>query len=157
MSEDAKIFRFECFSEDETKRLAKKISLMAKKGDAFALYGTLGAGKSVFARAFVQNLTTAEDVPSPTFTLVQTYQAAAFEIYHFDLYRLKSEEEIWELNIEEALTEGVSLIEWPEKMGIYLPRDCFKVCITPLAETHRLVEISVNHQKKQERLEGIDV
>ena len=69
-------------------------------------------------------------MPSPTFTLVQTYDAPLFEIYHFDLYRLKNAEEIWELNMEEALNTSVCLIEWPEKMGAYLPQKALRLYIT---------------------------
>lgn len=117
--------------EEATGLLASRMANLAQTGDVFALFGTLGMGKSVFARAFIQALTGAEDVPSPTFTLLQTYEAADFDIYHYDLYRLKSAEEIFELNMEEAIYTGVSLIEWPEKMGGYLPRNCFKITILP--------------------------
>lgn len=75
-------------------------------------------GKSVLCRAFIRSLADAGEVPSPTFTLVQSYPAEEFEIYHFDLYRLKSPEEIFELGMEEALCEGVCLIEWPEKWAL---------------------------------------
>ena len=95
-------------------------------------------GKSVFARAFIQALTGAEEVPSPTFTLLQTYDAPEFEIYHYDLYRLKSPEEVFELNIEEAIYGGVCLIEWPEKMGGYLPRQALKINIAPENNGRRL-------------------
>ncbi len=114
-------------SEADTARFAKQLSLIAKLGDVFALYGTLGMGKSVFARAFIQNLTEAEDVPSPTFTLVQEYSAPAFDIYHFDLYRLKSPDEVFELGFEEAVYGGVCLIEWPEKAENWLPKNCIKI------------------------------
>ena len=117
-------------TEEATKKLGQKLALIAKTGDVFALFGTLGMGKSVLARAFVQKLCGYGEVPSPTFTLLQTYEAPNFEIYHFDLYRLKSAEEIFEIGIEEAIYGGVSLIEWPEKMGGYLPRDIFKVDIS---------------------------
>ena len=143
---------FICNTEEDTVRLGQKLSSIAKKGDVFALYGTLGMGKSVFSRAFVKSLTSANEVPSPTFTLVQTYEAETFDIYHYDLYRLKSAEEIWELNIEEAFVSAVCLIEWPEKMGAYLPRDCFKVKISALSSDARRFEIEVTSQEKQERL-----
>lgn len=124
--------------EQDTIELGKKLSRIAQKGDCFALFGTLGMGKSVLSRAFIQALTSAEEVPSPTFTLVQSYEASNFEIYHFDLYRLKSPEEIFELGIEEALYNGVCLIEWPEKMGEYLPRKIFKVEISSTNEGRKI-------------------
>ena len=125
------MIEFHSVDEKMTELLASRVAKLAQTGDVFALFGTLGMGKSVFARAFIQELTGAEDVPSPTFTLLQTYEAANFDIYHYDLYRLKSAEEIFELNMEEAIYTGVSLIEWPEKMGAYLPRNCFKITIRP--------------------------
>ena len=90
---------FICNTEEDTVRLGQKLSSIAKKGDVFALYGTLGMGKSVFSRAFVKSMTSANEVPSPTFTLVQVYEAKDFDIYHFDLYRLKSPEEIFEIGM----------------------------------------------------------
>ncbi len=122
---------FICGDEQATVNLARTLAARAVAGDVFALYGTLGMGKSVFARAFIRELTGSEEVPSPTFTLVQTYEAPEFEIYHYDLYRLKSPDEIFELDIEEAMYQGVCLIEWPEKMGGYLPRKAIRVTITP--------------------------
>ena len=118
----------EFFSPDEeaTARLAAQIASRAQSGDVFALYGTLGMGKSVFARAFIQALTGAEEVPSPTFTLLQTYDAPEFEIYHYDLYRLKSPEEVFELNIEEAIYGGVCLIEWPENFDTGIGENAYQ-------------------------------
>jgi len=144
-----------CPNIQATQSLACSISKIAKQGDIFLLYGTLGVGKSVFARAFIQNLTDAKEVPSPTFTLLQSYTAPDFEIYHFDLYRLKNAEEIWELNIEEALYTGVSLIEWPEKMGPYIPRDVFKISVVSSSDNVRLFNIEVNSEEKQMRLKKI--
>ena len=89
-------------SEEDTAELARKLASITQKGDVWALSGTLGMGKSVFARAFIQQLSAADEVPSPTFTLVQTYDAEKFTIYHYDLYRIKAAEEIFELGVEEA-------------------------------------------------------
>lgn len=121
--------KFICSSEDDTKNLAQKFALLAQKGDIFALFGTLGAGKSTFSRYFIQKLTKVSDIPSPTFTLVQSYEAKDFEIYHFDMYRLKNPEEAYELDIEDAFYNGVCLIEWPEKIGYLLPHDIWKIGI----------------------------
>ena len=120
---------FICNTEEQTAALAEKLALKASRGDVFALFGTLGMGKSVFARAFIQKLCGKEEVPSPTFTLVQTYEAPYFDIYHFDLYRLESPDEIVELGFEEAVYDGVCLIEWPEKAGHWLPPKAFKINI----------------------------
>lgn len=126
-----------------TRKLAASLARIARPGDVFALSGDLGAGKTEFARAFIRALTDAdEDVPSPTFTLVQSYEADAFEIWHFDLYRLDSPDDAFELGIEDAFHEGVSLIEWPEHLGPYLPRGRLEVhlSIAP-GKNHRTAEL----------------
>jgi tRNA threonylcarbamoyladenosine biosynthesis protein TsaE len=115
-----------------TERLATIIAAKARGGDAILLSGDLGAGKTHFARAFINALTpAAEEVPSPTFTLVQTYVAEAggqpVEIWHFDLYRLKSPEESYELDIEEAFAEGIVLVEWPDRLGGLTPREHLEI------------------------------
>jgi len=105
-----------------TERLAGRLASVARVGDAIGLAGDLGAGKTAFARAFIRALTTAgEEVPSPTFTLVQSYESAKGPIYHFDLYRVRSPAEAWELGIEEAFASGISLIEWPDRLGPLAP------------------------------------
>lgn len=143
---------YNCKTEQETKRLATALSRITHAGDVWALFGTLGMGKSVFARAFIESLTGAKEVPSPTFTLVQIYPTPDFDIFHYDLYRLKSPEEIWELNIEEAVYGGVCLIEWPEKMGAYLPKNIFRVQIKSLSDNGRRIEIQVDSDEKQNRI-----
>lgn len=145
-------FVYLCADEAATEHLARALANISKSGDTWALYGTLGMGKSVWARAFIKQLCEVSDVPSPTFTLVQTYPAAQFEIYHYDLYRLKSPEEIWELNMEEALALGVSLIEWPEKMSGYLPSKAAKLKFEPWNKTGRRITISVTDPDKISRL-----
>ena len=104
-----------------TERLAKEIARLARVGDVLALAGPLGVGKTAFARAFIRALGGEEEVPSPTFTLVQLYELGTLTLYHFDLYRLERPEEAYELGIEEAFAEGVTLIEWPERLGPLLP------------------------------------
>ena len=109
-------------NEAATAGFAAQISALAARGDIIALKGELGAGKTTFARGFIRARGSTEEVPSPTFTLVQVYDLTPTAIWHFDLYRLKSPEEVWELDIEEAFAEGISLIEWPERLGPLLPR-----------------------------------
>lgn len=138
-------------SEADTVHLGRLLAEIAQKGDIFALFGTLGMGKSVLSRAFIQNFLGETDVPSPTFTLLQTYDAPEYEIYHFDLYRLKDPEEIFELGMEEAMYNGVCLIEWPEKMGGYLPKRAITVKITPEADGRRF-EFFTSDNERAERL-----
>lgn len=108
--------------EGATRTLAALFAGLARAGDVIALRGDLGAGKTAFARAFIRSSgAVGEEVPSPTFTLVQIYETDAAPIWHFDLYRLRSPEEAWELGIEEAFAAGIALIEWPDRLGPLLP------------------------------------
>ncbi|HTV90466.1 MAG TPA: tRNA (adenosine(37)-N6)-threonylcarbamoyltransferase complex ATPase subunit type 1 TsaE [Stellaceae bacterium] len=108
--------------EKATEALAARLAAVARSGDVIALRGELGAGKTCFARAFIRARGGNEAVPSPTFTLVQTYDLPDARVWHLDLYRLRAAEEAWELGIEEAFEDGISLIEWPERLGTLLPR-----------------------------------
>ncbi|MGZ8364179.1 MAG: tRNA (adenosine(37)-N6)-threonylcarbamoyltransferase complex ATPase subunit type 1 TsaE [Caulobacteraceae bacterium] len=108
--------------EAATSALGAVIAATLQPGDAVCLSGPLGAGKSTLARALIRALTSVnEDVPSPTFTLVQTYAGADFPIAHFDLYRLTAASEAAELGLDEALDDGAVIIEWPERLEGRLP------------------------------------
>src|SRR5438874_9829329 len=107
--------------ETATADLAARIAAIAEPADVIALKGELGTGKTAFARAFIRERGEPDDVPSPTFTLVQVYDAGPTAIWHFDLYRIRAPEEAWELGIEDAFITGISLIEWPERLGPLVP------------------------------------
>jgi tRNA threonylcarbamoyladenosine biosynthesis protein TsaE len=97
-----------------------------------ALKGELGAGKTSFARAFIRaRAGRREEVPSPTFTLVQVYETPELTIWHFDGFRLRDPEEGWELGIEDAFRDGVSLIEWPERFGALIPKRRLQITFEP--------------------------
>lgn len=113
---------FDIPAESATEALAGALARLCDKGDVIALSGDLGTGKTVFARAFIRALGGSGEVPSPTFTLLQTYELPAVDVYHFDLYRLEKPDDALELGIDDAFADGVSLIEWPAKLGSYLPR-----------------------------------
>jgi tRNA threonylcarbamoyladenosine biosynthesis protein TsaE len=118
--------------EAATAGLAATLAGLVGKGDVIALAGDLGAGKTALARAFIRTLAgTDEEVPSPTFTLVQTYDFALGTIWHFDLYRLDRPDDALELGIEDAFAEGISLIEWPDRLGPFLPADHLTVTLVP--------------------------
>lgn len=107
---------------EATQALARRAAGLARPGDLLALWGDLGAGKTAFARAFVNALPGADEpVPSPTFTLVQTYERGALPVWHVDLYRLEEPEEALELGLEDALADAVVLLEWPQRLGPLLP------------------------------------
>lgn len=102
---------------EATTRLGQVIAPLLASGDSVLLYGPLGMGKSTLARGLIRALTTPdEDVPSPTFTLVQFYDSEP-PVAHFDLYRLTRPEEAFEIGLDEALDEGCAVIEWPERLG----------------------------------------
>lgn len=110
---------------DQSYLVANLLARHLSAGDAIYLKGPVGAGKTEIARRIIQSLQAAEgvaeDVPSPTFTLVQTYQAGDLEVWHADLYRLSTLDELHELGLFEAMDNALVLIEWPERMGALLP------------------------------------
>ena len=116
--------------QEDTAQLAAAIASHSSCGDAILLMGDLGVGKTTFARFFIHSLTSSDiEVVSPTFTLLQTYSTPRHVISHFDLYRLQSEQEALELGIEDAFSETISLIEWPEIISAWLPKHRLSVAL----------------------------
>jgi tRNA threonylcarbamoyladenosine biosynthesis protein TsaE len=110
--------------EAATVRLARALGRLLRPGDLVALGGDLGAGKTALARALIRSLSPlgeAEEVPSPTFTLVQSYETPGLTISHFDLYRLGGVQEVAELGFDDALQTGAALVEWPDRLEDLLP------------------------------------
>ncbi len=116
-------FSMSLADEAATEQLGAALAARLKPGDVVALKGDLGAGKTTLARAIIRAAAGDPDliVPSPTFTLVETYATQRGTYWHFDLYRLETPEQVFELGWEEALTEGIVLLEWPERLGTLLP------------------------------------
>ena len=115
-----------------TEALAARLAPLLRPGDAVLLDGPLGAGKSAFARALLRAAAgdAALEVPSPTFTLVQSYDLPGGPAHHFDLYRLSGPAGLTELGWDEA-REGIVLVEWPERLGSQAPRDALRIHLTP--------------------------
>jgi len=140
----------ETHSEEETQKFARDLSKLLAQGDVLLLQGDLGMGKTVFSRSLIRALCGDEqlDVPSPTFTLVQSYDSPKGTIWHFDLYRLSDSSEIYEIGWEEAIADGVVLVEWPERLGTLKPKDAIEITLSG-HKNHpdkRTIEI-IKHEK----------
>ncbi len=122
-------------SPEETAAVARRIGQALTAGDVLLLSGGIGAGKTHFARALIHALQDPpEDVPSPTFTLVQTYDTTAGELWHADLYRLTGPGEIEELGLPEAFDSAICIVEWPDRLGDLTPQQALSLSFETLAE-----------------------
>jgi tRNA threonylcarbamoyladenosine biosynthesis protein TsaE len=124
-------------TEADTANLAQRMAEIVAPGDTLLLSGEIGAGKSAFSRALIRaRLGRMEDVPSPTFTLVQTYDDPKGDIWHCDLYRLTHPDEIFELGLDEAFATAICLIEWPDRLGTDAPATALRMEFTAGETTH---------------------
>ena len=132
-----------------TDTLAERIAEVLEPGDTILIDGPIGAGKSHFCRAAIRHLLDRvgrqEDIPSPTFTLVQTYETGAGEVWHSDLYRLTDVSQVLELGLEEAFSSAIVLVEWPDRLGPLAPRDALRISLAPTEEAEaRRVTLSAS-------------
>ncbi|WP_298259059.1 tRNA (adenosine(37)-N6)-threonylcarbamoyltransferase complex ATPase subunit type 1 TsaE [uncultured Litoreibacter sp.] len=133
---------------EATANLANALATQATPGLTVLLEGPVGAGKSYFARCAIQSLMAQtgmiEDVPSPTFTLVQTYELDQLDVWHADLYRLTNPDELIELGLEQAFDTALCLIEWPDRLGDLRPAGALNISLTPDAKDpdRRFVQIN---------------
>lgn len=126
----------------DTRQFGRRLADELAVGDALALEGDLGAGKTTLARAILQALGVDCEIPSPSFALVQEYETARLPVFHFDFYRIESVADVDELGLEEALERGAAIIEWPERAQTRLPRDLLRIHIEIVGETARAVQFS---------------
>ena len=133
-------------SLDETEALARRVGRLLHPGDAVLLSGPLGAGKSAFARALLRDMVgnPTLDVPSPTFTLVQSYETPRGMVHHFDLWRLEPGPDfraLGELGLDDAFAD-ITLIEWPDRLGAYAPADALGITFAPCADGSRRARLT---------------
>lgn len=127
--------------EAATAALGERIAPLLRAGDTLLLHGPIGAGKSHFARALIRaRLHRMEDIPSPTFTLVQTYESDP-DIWHADLYRLTHPDEVWELGLDDAFAKAICIVEWPDRLGSHQPHDALHLRLAAQGDG-RTVELS---------------
>lgn len=138
-----------------TEALAWRLAGLARSGDVIGLSGELGAGKTTLARYFIAALDGDEEVPSPTFSLVQVYELGGKQVWHFDLYRLEAPGDAFELGIEDAFADGISLVEWPERLGALLPNDRLEVRLAIAGEGEARTADVAAHGDWRERLAAV--
>ena len=142
------IRRYQLPNETATAALAMLLADRLQAGDAILLDGPLGAGKTCFARALIRHLSNdaGTEVPSPSFNLVLTYETAKAMLWHFDLYRVNDPRELDELGLDEALHDGIALIEWPDQLGPYTPASALTVALSLMtdADGPRMAELRGN-------------
>lgn len=133
-------------SDDETDRLGRTIAPCLRPGDCLLLAGSVGAGKSHLSRAIIRaRLGRMEDVPSPTFTLVQTYEDPKGDLWHADLYRLSGADDLLELGLEDAFRTAICLVEWPERLGAVTPEDPIRITLSQAGDG-RMAQVAFHNR-----------
>ena len=120
---------FNIQKENKTKIIAEEISKICEKGDVLAISGSMGVGKTTFIKYFIQKISKAKSVPSPSYNIILPYESKVSNIFHMDAWRLKSHNEALSLGITEMFEDGIFLIEWAEKIKVILPNNCLNLII----------------------------
>ncbi len=144
-------------TSEDTDKIAVRFGEILQAGDVVLLEGDIGAAKTHFARALIQSLQDVpEDIPSPTFTLIQTYDTQKGQIWHADLYRISNADEIEELGLVDAFGSEICLIEWPDRLGAYTPQSALLLSFSSINDgASRLLRATSQHASWAQRLAGL--
>ena len=143
----------------ELEYLGKRMAQLVRPGDFLALDGDLGAGKTLFTQGMAQGLEIAEDITSPTFTIIHEYQSGKLPLYHMDVYRLKQPEELYDLGYEEYFYgEGVTVVEWAQLIAPLLPEEYLgiEIAVVPEGRELRFFPPGIRYEHMIEELTGCD-
>lgn len=148
---------FHLVSPEDTALLARCLGALLRAGDCVLLSGGIGAGKSHFARALIlSRLPEPEDVPSPTFTLVQTYDLDEGDLWHADLYRLGDVDHIVELGLVDAMQSAITLIEWPDRLADLVPENALHIDISdPNKDDTRKIRVHATNPRWANVIEAL--
>ena len=134
---------FNIQEENKTKIIAEEFSKICKKGDVLAISGSMGVGKTTFIKYFIQKISKAKSVPSPSYNIILPYESKHSTIFHMDAWRLKNHNEALSLGITEMFDDAIFLIEWAEKIKVILPNNCLKLIIKNI-KNKKFIEIEGN-------------
>lgn len=149
---------FNLRSPEDTSRFAQTLAPLLNAGDIILLEGPIGAGKTHFARSLIQALLPEpEDIPSPTFTIVQVYDGPDCEIWHSDLYRLGHPDEAIELGLDEAFETAICLIEWPDRLGDLLPASALLMTLETTGDDSRTARLNWTDPVWTQKIQGISL
>lgn len=140
---------------EDTYKFGQKLAQKTRKDDIFCLKGNLGSGKTSIARAFIKYFTKSDKILSPTFPMLITYEYADNVIWHYDMYRLENPEDVWNLSLEDALNNGIILIEWPEIIEHLIPNRKVEIIIKDITENRRLVKL-IGRKELLKKFEGFN-
>ena len=144
---------FNIQKENKTKIIAEEISKICKKGDVLAISGSMGVGKTTFIKYFIQKITKAKSVPSPSYNIILPYESKHSTIFHMDAWRLKNHNEALSLGITEMFDDAIFLIEWAEKIRLLLPNNCLSLIIKNI-DNNKFLKI-VGNEVWSKRLKNI--
>ena len=132
-------YEFNTIDRQQTVLLGKRLGVLLRPGDVVCLEGDLGTGKTVIAEGVGEALEIGDYMTSPTYTIVNEYPRAQGDLYHFDLYRLSGEDEVYDMDFDSYFNRGaIILVEWPDRAGSLIPKDAIKVYLAKVADSTEL-------------------